>query len=105
MNIRTATRLALSCAVALISVATTSLTRASAQVDYATFVQRFGDAIRLNDERGLDRLVRESPHNGIEHFEALFRETFKRGDDATLKASLTALKGSYKRVFESEVLE
>ncbi|MBI5850448.1 MAG: hypothetical protein HZB39_05335 [Planctomycetes bacterium] len=81
--------------------------RAPAQtVGYDEFATKLGQAIRLDDQKGLDRLVRENSIHTVGHYRALVLGLVADpGRAAGTEVERKALEASWLRVFEGRTLE
>ncbi len=75
------------------------------RVTHEKFVEAVDQAIRLADDKGLDRIVRENPAHTITRFRTMYGTLKNKPDDQVAKAEVEALKAAWKRVFDSRTLE
>jgi len=71
-----------------------------AQPAYQSFVSAFSKAMSFDDERGMDRAVRNSPRWVTFHYEAVYRQWLKDQSRLDRRKTLTALNASFKRTYD-----
>ncbi|MHC4077644.1 MAG: hypothetical protein ACYST0_04275 [Planctomycetota bacterium] len=76
-----------------------------AQADYQAFVSKFSQAMKFNDENGMDRAVRDNPRWVTYHYEAVYRQWIRDRSSLERRQVLNAVQASFKRVFATETLD
>lgn len=75
------------------------------KVPYNDFIDTLAEKVRLRDEKGYDRTVKENSDHVILHFTRTARSVNVRPDDEGGRAVMERLKESWQRVFRGEFLE
>ncbi len=88
-------------AVAVAVLATAGL---SAQPAYQAFVKQFDQAMKFDDQNGMDRAVRSNSYWVTFHYEAIYRQWMRDKSVLSRKQTLNALEASFGRVFETDTL-
>ncbi len=76
---------------------------AAQSLSYEDYITEFAQAVRLKNEKGVDRILKKNTPHVLRHFQEIVRTEIARGE-ANLN-SKQALFDSWKRVFDSETLQ
>lgn len=74
-------------------------------VTYQQFTEKLSEAIRLGDEKGYDRAIKESPQYAVLYHRDHARAQLRKPDDAALEATLQRMRDGWSRAFGTETMD
>ncbi|MCA8955200.1 MAG: hypothetical protein KDC87_03950 [Planctomycetes bacterium] len=77
----------------------------AAQTSYDLFAKEFTQALRFNNESGMEKAIRSRPAEALTHFEGLLRRWLTKRDDADNNKLIAQMKTMFKKTMEADTLE